>query len=186
MSAGELGDALARLCAAVEQASSEQQVLQEGLEVVTEVLGAHVALDLRGTARGRTEAQGELRAPVVGGGTCFGELRASTVPIDDAVARAFSRAAAHIIGAGIALHRERADRSPYGADAREAAALTHQLRSPLATIGVAASTIRLRGDHLGADVRDQLLHDVEASVTTLRAAIDRLLGNPGLGGADGG
>jgi signal transduction histidine kinase len=51
----------------------------------------------------------------------------------------------------------------------------HELREPLATLGVAASTLSARRDRLSPDQQDQLLDDIARSVELLRSVVDRLV-----------
>ena len=60
----------------------------------------------------------------------------------------------------------------------------HEIRSPLATIGVAASTLRRRRDVLDEPTQDRLLAEIERSVEALRNAVDHLLGNAAVNGTE--
>jgi hypothetical protein len=163
--------ALSALGEAIDGATSEHEVLARALPILRTVLGDHVAVDLRPTAsvEGPGTSGGAV-APVLGGGTRFGVLRASGCGLDVATAQAFASAAAWLLGTGLAVQQERTAPPPD----HVAPALEHRLRSALATIGVASSTLRARGDDLDPDLRTRLLEDIEANVSTLRSAIDDL------------
>jgi signal transduction histidine kinase len=51
----------------------------------------------------------------------------------------------------------------------------HELREPLATLGVAASTLSARRAQLTPEQQDQLLADIGRSVELLRTVVDRLV-----------
>jgi signal transduction histidine kinase len=53
--------------------------------------------------------------------------------------------------------------------------VVHDLRGPLATISVAASTLRARRTHLTDEQQDFLLAQIEASVEQVRGVADELL-----------
>lgn len=60
----------------------------------------------------------------------------------------------------------------------------HEIRSPLATIGVAASTLRHRRDVLDEPTQDRLLAEIERSVEALRNAVEHLLGSARVSGTE--
>lgn len=169
--------AVSALCAAVDEAASEQEVLERALPILRSVLGDRVALDLRPTASvvGPSSVDGVV-APVLGGGLELGVLRASGCALEVGSARAFASTAGWLVGAGLARHHDRGAR----AQQHVPRALAHRLRSALATIGVAASALRSRGDALGPELRDRLLADIEVNVSALRRGLDELTaGDPG-------
>ena len=170
---------VAALCEAVDDARSDSQVLQRTLPILRTVLGEHLALDLREPmSRGQPAGTGGVIAPVLGRGRHFGVIRANGFELDLPSAQAFVSAAGRIVGTALALQHERA-----AADRTEPAHLTpaveHRLRSSLATIGVAASTLQARRDLLAPHVRDQLLLDIEANVAALRIAFDEVTAGAG-------
>lgn len=159
----------AALCAALDDATSASQVLQRALPLLRGVLGDRVALDLR-TSTAPSATSGGLAVPLVARGRCFGELRAEGYELDEASGRAFASAAGRIIGVALLLQEERRPRP----DDALGSPVEHRLRSALATIGVAASTLQARREHLAPPVQDRLLADIEANVASLRATIDEL------------
>jgi hypothetical protein len=168
---------VAALCATVDGAGSAAQVLRGALPILRDVLGEQVALDLRTpTPAERPTGAGAVAAPLIGGGRRFGELRASGFDMDPATAEAFATAAGWVVGAGMARHDHRMDVSRANAPL-VVPEVAHHLRSALATIGVAASTLQARGADLAPGLRDQLLLDIEANVEILGAEIDRLTGS---------
>ncbi|HSP02109.1 MAG TPA: hypothetical protein VLR27_01320 [Acidimicrobiales bacterium] len=177
--------AVVALCRGLDDAATAQEILRRALPIVRSVLGDRVAFDLRAVApNGGSSGAADVVVPLQADGRHFGDLRASGIDARSTVAHVFASAAGHVIGTALLLHQERAERA--GSAASTTDVLSHRLRGALATIGVAASTLRVRGGELEPAMQLQLLLDIEANVAALRDVVDALgTGTDAPGGHDG-
>jgi hypothetical protein len=174
---------LERLCAVVDESRTEPQMLQLGFDTVRTALGDRVAIDLR-DGRHDPPDDATRHLPLVGGGRVHGALCVTDADVEDRTVLAFAAVAARVLGIGLDRHRAPTALASGGAGSVPHA--VHRIRGASATIGVATSAMRARGDDIDAAVRERLQTDIEVSVEVLRAALDELLAAIGGGGRDGG
>jgi hypothetical protein len=168
-------EALGHLCVIVDESPTEPEMLQLGLDALRTALGDRVAIDLR-DGSGVSPDDTTRHLPLVGDGMVHGALHLPDPGREDRTAVAFATAAARVLGMGLARHRKAAERPGLRAgSARSLTQAAHRMRGATATIGVATSAMRLRGEHIDAEVRERLHDDIDESVQILRDAVDDLL-----------
>jgi hypothetical protein len=176
----ELLEQLDELVCAVEAATTESELLARSMRAHG-ALGVHVPVWVHLVPDGPADvgdlpADRTVLAPIVGGGEVLGYLVAPADRSLDQEAVAASELWGRLVGGGLArLRRERQERVAEEGRSRATDVVAHRLRNVAGTVGVAASLLRTRGQVLGADVHDQLLQDIEASVAVLATATDELL-----------
>ena len=173
---------LIELADVADGAVTEAELLRRALDLHAETTGAAlVAVHLFEPGAGPVPEDGDDDAVIAhlrGGGELLGVLRAPAPVATTAESELWGR----VVGAGIArLRREERARELARSRERAVAAVVHRLRNATATIGVAASVVRVRGSSLEPGIRDQLLLDIEASVAILQATSEEVVDTAGGG-----